>query len=115
MDCCTHTSPIKDIQLKKKRDFLCLGEHSKIKRKILPDSCHCLGKQKREITTGSYACIAPVGGHTCITAGERSEPAVVDYKRMNVSVPVGGPTATNGISPSIQMREKQHDELNNLW
>ena len=22
-----------------------------------------------------YACIAPVGGHTCITAGERSEPA----------------------------------------
>ena len=44
------------------------------------------GKQKREITTGSYACIAPVGGHTCITAGERSEPAVVDYKRINVSV-----------------------------
>ena len=24
---------------------------------------------------GSYACIAPVGGHTCLTAGERSEPA----------------------------------------
>ena len=22
-----------------------------------------------------YACIAPVGGHTCLTAGERSEPA----------------------------------------
>ena len=54
------------------------------------------GKQKKEITTGSYACIAPVGGHTCLTAGERSEPAVVDYKRMNVSVPVGGPTTTNG-------------------
>ena len=35
----------------------------------------------------------PVGEHTCLTAGERSEPAVVDYKRMNVSVPVGGPTA----------------------
>jgi len=26
MDRCTHTSPIKDIQ-PKKRDFLCLGEH----------------------------------------------------------------------------------------
>ncbi len=22
-----------------------------------------------------YECIAPVGGHTCLTAGERSEPA----------------------------------------
>ena len=53
------------------------------------------GKQKWDITTGGYVCIAPVGGHTCITAGERSEPAVVDYKRMNVSVPVGGPTTTN--------------------
>ena len=73
------------------------------------------GKQKRDITTGSYACIAPVGGHTCITAGERSEPAVVDYKRMNVSVPVGGPTTTKSHSPNRQMREKQHDELNNLW
>ena len=40
----------------------------------------------------SYVCIAPGGGHSCVTAGERSEPAVVDYKRMNVSVPVGGPT-----------------------
>ncbi len=48
---------------------------------------------------GSYACIAPVGGHTCITAGERSEPAAVDYKRINVSVPVGGPTTTNGCCP----------------
>ena len=75
------------------------------------------GKQKRDITTGSYACIAPVGGHTCITAGERSEPAVVDYKRMNVSVFVplfrgtskefaegvsGGPTTTNGSCPNRQ-------------
>ena len=64
---------------------------------------------------GSYACIAPVGGHTCLTAGERSEPAVVDYKRMNVLVPVGGPTTTKCPSPNRQMREKQHDELNNLW
>ena len=60
-----------------------------------------------------YACIAPVGGHTCITAGERSEPAVVDYKRMNVSVPVGGPTTTKSPSPNRQMREKQQDKLNN--
>ena len=73
------------------------------------------GKQKRNITFVSYVCIAPVGGHTCITAGERSEPAVVDYKRMNVSVPVGGPTTTQCPSPNRQMREKQHDELNNLW
>ena len=62
-----------------------------------------------------YECIAPVGGHTCLTAGERSEPAVIDYKRMNVSVPVGGPTTTNSSSPNRQMRGKQHDELNNLW
>ena len=73
------------------------------------------GKQKRDITFVSYLCIAPVGGHTCLTAGERSEPAVVDYKRMNVSVPVGGPTTTQCPSPNRQMREKQHDELNNLW
>ena len=74
-----------------------------------------LWQTKRDITFVSYVCIAPVGGHTCITAGERSEPAVVDYKRMNVSVPVGGPTTTKSHSPNIQMREKQHDELNNLW
>ena len=36
---------------------------------------------------------APVGGHTCITAGEQGEPAVVLYERINLSVPVGGPTA----------------------
>ena len=30
----------------------------------------------------SYACIAPVGGHTCITAGERSEPAGYDDRRI---------------------------------
>ena len=35
---------------------------------------------------------APVGGHTCITAGEQGEPAVVLYERINLSVPVGGPT-----------------------
>ena len=35
---------------------------------------------------GCYGGIVPVGGHTCLTAGERSEPAVIDYKRMNVSV-----------------------------
>ena len=29
--------------------------------------------------------------------------------------PVGGPTTTKSHSPNIQMREKQHDELNNLW
>ena len=86
------------------------------------------GKQKRDITFVGYACIAPVGGHTCLTAGERSEPAVVDYKRMNVSVFVpmfrgtskefaegvsGGHTTTQSHSPNRQMREKQHDELNN--
>ena len=67
------------------------------------------GKQKWYITTGSYACIAPVGGHTCITAGEQGEPAVVLYERINLSVFVplfrgtskefaegvsGGPTAS---------------------
>ena len=67
------------------------------------------GEQKREITTGSYACIAFVplfrgtskefaegvsSGHTCITAGEQGEPAVVLYERINLSVPVGGPTAS---------------------
>ena len=62
----------------------------------------------------SYVCIAPVGGHTCLTAGERSEPAVVDYKRMNVSVPVGGPTTTNGSSPNRDMRGKLQDKFNNL-
>ena len=72
------------------------------------------GKQKWDITTGSYACIAPVGGHTCLTAGERSEPAVVDYKRMNVSVPVGGPTTTNGSSPNREVRGKLQDKFNNL-
>ena len=36
---------------------------------------------------------APVGGHTCITAGEQGEPEVVLYERINLSVPVGGPTA----------------------
>ena len=36
---------------------------------------------------------APVGGHTCLTAGEQGEPAVVLYERINLSVPVGGPTA----------------------
>ena len=36
---------------------------------------------------------APVGGHTCITTGEQGEPAVVLYERINLSVPVGGPTA----------------------
>ena len=87
------------------------------------------GKQKWDITTGSYACIAPVGGHTCPTAGERSEPAVVDYKRMNVSVFVplfrgtskefaegvsGGPTATNGRSQNREVRGKQQDKFNNL-
>ena len=55
-----------------------------------------LPKGKQKYNTGSYACIAPVGGHTCLTAGERSEPAVIDYKRMNVLLAVGGPTATNG-------------------
>ena len=35
---------------------------------------------------------APVGGHTCITAGEQGEPAAVLYERINLSVPVGGPT-----------------------
>ena len=70
------------------------------------------GKQKWDITTGSYVCIAPVGGHTCITAGERSEPAVVDYKRMNVSVPVGGPTTTTGSCPNRQERRKQLNEFN---
>ena len=35
---------------------------------------------------------APVGGHTCLTAGEQGEPAVVLYERINLSVPVGGPT-----------------------
>ena len=34
--------------------------------------CHNFS-QKNDL--GSYACIAPVGGHTCLTAGERSEPA----------------------------------------
>ena len=28
----------------------------------------------------------PVGGHTCITAGEQGEPAVVLYERINLSV-----------------------------
>jgi len=72
------------------------------------------GKQKYDITTCSYACIAPVGGHTCLTAGERSEPAVVDYKRMNVSVPVGGPTTTNDSCPNREVRGKQQDKFNNL-
>ena len=36
---------------------------------------------------------APGGGHTCLTAGEQGEPAVVLYERINLSVPVGGPTA----------------------
>ena len=61
-----------------------------------------------------YECIAPVGGHTCLTAGERSEPAVIDYKRMNVSVPVGGPTTTNGNSPNREVRGKQQDKFNYL-
>ena len=63
----------------------------------------------------SYVCIAPVGGHTCVTAGERSEPAVVDYKRMNVLVSVGGPTTTNGSSPNREVIGKLQDKLNNLW
>ena len=58
---------------------------------------------------------APVGGHTCLTAGEQGEPAVVIYERIYLSVPVGGPTTTKSRTPNIQMREKQHDELNNLW
>ena len=72
------------------------------------------GKQKRDITFVSYACIAPVGGHTCITAGERSEPAVVDHKRINVSVPVGGPTATNGSSPNREVRGKTTGQVQQL-
>ena len=36
---------------------------------------------------------ALVGGHTCLTAGEQGEPAVVLYIRIHLSVPVGGPTA----------------------
>ena len=65
MDRCTHTSPLIDIQPKENENFF-----------ILPDSSHCLmANKKRDITFVSYVCIAPVGGHTCITAGERSEPA----------------------------------------
>jgi hypothetical protein len=45
----------------------------------------------------------------------KCEPAVVLYERINLSVPVGGPTTTKSPSPNRQMREKQHDELNNLW
>ena len=65
-----------------------------------------MANKKRDITFVGYVCIAPVGGHTSLTAGERSEPAVVDYKRMNVSVPVGGPTATNGSSPNREVMGK---------
>ena len=72
---------------------------------------------------------APVGGHTCLTAGERSEPAVVDYKRMNVSVFVplfrgtskefaegvsGGPTATNGRSQNREVRGKTTGQVQQL-
>ena len=40
---------------------------------------------------------APVGGHTCITAGEQGEPAVVLYERINLSVfvPLLGGRAKN--------------------
>ena len=44
-------------------------------------------------TSANHVRNAPVGGHTCITAGEQGEPAVVLYERINLSVPVGGPTA----------------------
>ena len=71
----------------------------------------------------------PVGGHTCLTAGERSEPAVIDYKRMNVSVfaplfrrtskeftvgELGRPTTTNGSSPNRQVSGKLEGKFNNL-
>ena len=36
------------------------------------EKCHNFSPK---IMDGSYVCIAPVGGHTCLTAGERSEPA----------------------------------------
>ena len=58
--------------------------------------------------------LPPVGRHTCPTAGERSEPAVVDYKRMNVSVPVGGPTATNGRSQNREVRGKTTGQVQQL-
>ena len=40
---------------------------------------------------------APVGGHTCLTAGEQGEPAVVLYERINLSVfvPLLGGRAKN--------------------
>ena len=63
----------------------------------------------------------------CLTAGERSEPEVIEYKRMNVSVFVplfrgtskefaegvlGGPTTTNGSCPNRQQRRTQLNEFN---
>ena len=46
---------------------------------------------------------APVGGHTCLTAGEQGEPAEGMYRLINLSVPVGGPTAIGEVISYLEL------------
>ena len=73
-------------------------------QKRLPESSHCLRQTKTGYNNWQLCVHCPRRRAHLPNRGERSEPAVVDYKRMNVLVPVGGPTATNGNSPNREVR-----------
>ena len=54
MDGCTHTSPIKDIQ-PKKRDFLCLGEHE-FHETMRDEHFLIRGESHEFLPSGWYSC-----------------------------------------------------------
>ena len=64
--------------------FLLLLYNKTLSKHVTTQFCLYLGNV--DTSANHFRNAPPVGGHTCITAGEQGEPAVVLYERINPSV-----------------------------